>query len=404
MSAKLNVEIIGTDLDTRIAQYIRTNRVPYVEAEIERYLEDSKLVFVRGIEQVISNSDIVFVAVQTPHSREYEGVTPTPDTTRDFDYSYLESCISSIATYVKNSENKNLDVVIISTVLPGTIRSKILPLVAGTNINIMYNPYFIAMGTTINDFLNPEFTIIGTKDDSRSWDNLASIYKDILTCEILPMSYEEAELVKVSYNTFIGMKIVFANTLAEIVAKIGGNVDVVTKALSKATTRVLSEKYLSAGMGDGGGCHPRDQIAMSWLAKKLNLSVNLFEFLSKARDKQTKRHAELIRDKWKELDYPVVILGEAYKKDINLTVGSPSILLQYYLEELGVPFTVFDPVVYPEQKADFQGPHIFYVATPHTVFSNLALPLESRVLDPWRNSIKKQYSIRFEFLSRGEWG
>ena len=404
MSAKLNVEIIGTDLDTRIAQYIRTNRVPYVEADIERYLEDSRITFVRDIEQVVTNSDIVFVAVQTPHSREYEGITPTPDTTRDFDYSYLQSCVSSIATSVKNSGNRNLDVVVISTVLPGTIRSKILPLVSGTNINIMYNPYFIAMGTTIHDFLNPEFTIIGVENASSSLENLSHIYSSILQCEALPMSYEEAELVKVSYNTFIGMKIVFANTLAEIIAKIGGNVDVVTKTLSKATTRVISQKYLSAGMGDGGGCHPRDQIAMSWLAKNLNLSVNLFEFLSKARDEQTKRHAELIRDKWQELNYPVIILGEAYKKDINLTVGSPSILLQYYLTEFGVPFTVFDPVVHPEQKADFQGPHIFYVATPHTVFANLALPLESRVLDPWGNSIKKQYSIRFEFLSRGEWG
>lgn len=403
LSTKLDSVIYGFDKNKEVASYIQSCSVPYLEKDAEQYLKTAKIEFQNSTLDVVRNSDLVFLAVQTPHDPLYEGVTPTPDVKKDFDYSFLESSLEEIKSAFILANKKELTLVIISTVLPGTTSRLIKKILGNINIDVLYNPYFIAMGSTIYDFLNPEFVIIGHSNVAK-FMQLKGIYSKFLSCPIVPLSYEEAELVKVSYNSYIGLKIIFANLLGEICTKLGtniANVDNVTNTLGLANNRLISTKYMSYGMGDGGGCHPRDQIAMSWFSEKLGLSVDLFETISKARDEQTKAHAHLIKERQKNLGFPVVILGEAYKKNINLTVGSPSKLLQHYLSELDVPFKVFDPLVHPEQTADFKGPHLFYVATPHDVFKNLVLPLESRVLDPWGYSLSVQYSVYMEYIGRG---
>ena len=111
---------------------------------------------------------------------------------------------------------------------------------------------------------------------------------DDLRFSSLAARAENAEAIKVAYNTYISMKIAYANTWMEICHKIPGtDVDQVTGALELATTRIMSPKYLTGGMGDGGGCHPRDNIALSWLARELDLSYDFFEHLMIARERQT---------------------------------------------------------------------------------------------------------------------
>ena len=174
----------------------------------------------------------------------------------------------------------------------------------------------------------------------------------------------------------------FANTLAEITTVRGGNVDEITDALSIATTRLMSGKYLRAGMGDGGGCHPRDQIAMSWLADDAELSVDIFGWLARARDSQTKRQAELIKQYSLESGLPVCLLGWAYKPDTSLAIGSPARLLGSFLENESISFTVFDPFVFPDVTLP-NNPALFFVSTNHSNSLNLELPPGSIVIDPW---------------------
>jgi UDPglucose 6-dehydrogenase len=224
-----------------------------------------------------------------------------------------------------------------------------------------------------------------------------------LSCPIVEITLESAELTKVAYNTFIGMKIVFANTLAEITEKIGGHVDEVTNTLSLASNRIISNKYMKAGMGDGGGCHPRDQIAMSWLANELDLSFDIFEMIAKARDNQSLYFAETLKKLQVERNQRVVILGNSYKKNVGITIGSPSILLQHYLKELNVDFIAFDPLQ-KEEELVCDGPNIFFVATPHDVFKDLSLPMDSLVIDPWGNgnnpSVSRQYDVWYKGIGR----
>jgi UDPglucose 6-dehydrogenase len=403
MSVKTGKTINGFDVNPNIQQYIDDRKTPYIEGELEDYLANAQFSIKDSIDGVLDSSDIVFVAVPTPHIERFEGNCPIPDDRADFDYSYLKDVAVKINDYLSKNTDKNLDIVIISTVLPGTIRSQILPLLTSIRdgVNLFYNPYFIAMGTTIHDFLNPEFILIGrvSEDSSR----LVSIYKTFLSCPIVEITLESAELTKVAYNTFIGMKIVFANTLAEITEKIGGHVDEVTNTLSLANNRIISNKYMKAGMGDGGGCHPRDQIAMSWLANELDLSFDIFEMIARARDNQSLYFAETLKKLQVERNQRVVILGNSYKKNVGITIGSPSVLLQHYLKELDVNFITFDPLQ-KEEELVCDGPNIFFVATPHDVFKDLSLPMDSLVVDPWGNgnnpSVSRQYNVWYKGIGR----
>ena len=116
--------------------------------------------------------------------------------------------------------NRETLVAIISTVVPGTVRRYIRPAVSPL-LRLCYNPFFIAMGTTMRDFLQSEFVLLGV-DDAKTAKRMAALYGTVTDAPVLQMSIESAELTKVAYNTFIGMKIVFANTLMEICHKSPG--------------------------------------------------------------------------------------------------------------------------------------------------------------------------------------
>lgn len=386
-------KIIGYDINPKIRDYVLSCSVPYQEARIEEFLPNADITVADSIEDVIIASEIVFIAVQTPHDPMYEGVSLVPDSKKDFNYEYLRSVVLEISNALEKHPEKKVMIVVISTVLPGTMQSIVLPILRkfGERVEFCYNPFFIAMGTTIPDYLNPEFILIGS-ERSDSANKLAKFYREIISAPAKPMKIESAELAKVAYNTFIGFKIVFANTLGEIVDVRGGDVDEITDALASASSRLMSKRYLSAGMADGGGCHPRDQIAMSWLADDANLSTDIFGWLAKARDRQTERQAELIKRIHEESKLPVVILGKAYKADINLVVGSPALLLSSILESMKVQHTFYDPYIV-DCNIMPTSPAVFFVATNHSIFKELALPKKSIAIDPWGNIIQKSSQL-----------
>lgn len=395
MSVHSNKTIHGYDISPKIKDYLETKSVPYVEKEIDHYLQEGSISLTGSVDEVISASDIVFIAVQTPHEPRFEGVTPIPEERADFDYSFLVEAVRKVNEAALNYD-KRIDVVIISTVLPGTINATIKPLITATNINLIYNPYFIAMGTTIEDFLRPEFILIGANE----YERLVNFYKSFISAPVCVVRTTSAEIVKVTYNTFIGMKIIFANMIGEMVEKLdAGCANDVIYALSHATKRIISPAYMRAGMGDGGGCHPRDQIAMSWLSKRLDLSTDMFEFIAKTREEQTKFFAKILQREQKISGLEVVILGESYKKNIGLTIGSPVKLLEYYLDELGVVYEVLDPYL-NNQPISFDKHKIFFVATPHDDFKSLSLPMQSIVIDPWGESLTHQYTVFTKNIGR----
>ncbi len=286
--------------------------------------------------EVVRHSEIVFVAVQTPHDPEYGGHTFAPYERKDFDYIYLLQAVEGLAHEAKE-QKKPIVLVVVSTVLPGTYKDKISR-VTNRWIRYVYNPFFIAMGSVVEDFLNPEFVLLGAEPPASVPYGLADLYMKLHKKPIFTTDVTTAELIKVAYNTYISMKIVFANTMMEISHKLGADVDDVSRALGMATDRITSERYLRGGMGDGGACHPRDNIAMSWLAERLDLSFDPFTEVTFAREDQTQFLADLIVKELKDTDLPLVLLGKSYKPEVEMTDGSPALLLAEILDSREIQF------------------------------------------------------------------
>lgn len=391
--------IFGYDINPNVEEILKTKVLPYREEGAQVLLEKNKINW-SSIAEVVSNSDIIFVPIQTPHDEKYEGVTRLPEERIDFDYTYLKAGMKSLSEEILRQGQDKI-VVIISTVLPGTVRREIKPLL-NDHVKLCYNPFFIAMGTTIKDFTNPEFILFGV-DDENAYSVAKEFYSTLHNKPVYKCTIEEAEMIKVTYNTYITMKICLANTVMELSHKMENiDCDNVMKGLFMANERLISSKYLIGGMGDGGGCHPRDNIALSWLAKKVNLSYDWYENLMYCRENQTEWLAELTIEEHQKNNLPIVVLGKTFKKETNLVVGSPSILLKNLLDEKNIEVTMFDPWV-DNGEAPIQNKSIFFIGTNHDLFLDYKFPEGSVVIDPWR-FIRKQEGIKLISVGDSSYG
>ena len=295
--------------------------------------QSTKIDIKDSIQEVIEQSDIIFVATPTPHEEGYDGREPTSHKEpKDFNYDSVKEVLTECNKHIRQEQVLAL----ISTVLPGTIRRELAPLV--TNTKLIYNPYLIAMGSVGWDMINPEMIIVGTmkgiKATANRAQNLLNFYT--MVCDNKPRvefgTWEEAEAIKIFYNTFISAKVSLVNMIQDVAVKIGNmNVDVVTKALAKSTQRIISAKYMKAGMGDGGPCHPRDNIALRYLANKLDLHYDLFSAIMKSREIQAENMAKTILKHGKDIHFT----SDSYKPNTNLVDGSYSLLVQYYVNKHG---------------------------------------------------------------------
>lgn len=282
-----------------------------------------------SLAEAVKDRDIVFVAVPTPHSEGYDGGTPSSDLPpRDFDYSYVTDCLRECNEHMTEPQL----LVLISTVLPGTIRRELAPLVSRTNL--IYNPYLIAMGTVKQDYLDPEMIMIGTRHGGcdTSIERLRLFYRELMgfNARTETGTWEEVEAMKIFYNTFISTKLTLVNMIQDVARKLGHiNTDVVTRALAHSTKRITSPRYMKAGMGDGGACHPRDNIALRWLSKELGLGYDLFGAIMSAREQQAENMArEILRH-----GRVIYFTSNAYKPGTDLVDGSYSLLVQYYIQK-----------------------------------------------------------------------
>lgn len=371
---KLKIGFIGLGkLGKEVAEVMSEKH--YVEGYDVLEIPETTFKVVDSIEKVCRNKDLIFVAVPTPHNQNYDGSkksTHLPP--KDFNYSIVDSVLVELSDYLYEDQC----VVLISTVLPGTIRQEFKWWVK--NYNLIYNPYLIAMGTVKEDVKNPEMVIIGTENgvENKFTKKLKFLYDSLKEGEIRYEvgTWEDAECIKIFYNTFISAKLSFVNMIQDVAEK-NGNIDTdkVTNALAKSTKRIISESYMKAGMGDGGSCHPRDNIALRFLSKKLDLGYDLFGSIIESRELQAKNIAKKLLDLHSQYALPIVILGESYKPGVKYTDGSYTKLIADYLN---YPSIVYDKIV---------GPAI-YLLGHRGVYNETTFPEGSVVLDPWRERKK----------------
>ena len=376
----------------------------YTTSGYDIYPRSSDLVKVyTDVGDMINNSDWIFIAVPTPHAAGYDGSVPSSHMQpRDFGHEAVIDAINSINKYATTPKK----VVLISTVLPGTTRRKFIGLLDKKH-SFLYNPYLIAMGSVKWDMSNPEMVIIGTEDGSVTGvaGELIELYRGIMRND--PRyevgTWDECEAIKIFYNTFISAKVGLANMIQDFALKIGNiNVDVVTNALARSNMRIMGPKYMTAGMGDAGACHPRDNIALRWLAEEYDVGYDLFDTIMHAREIQARNLAEfLVKQSYGALDgkdLAIAIHGKAYKPDVEYCIGSYSTLVGHYVKELGYAVKYIDPLA--DDPADVvtdlgNRPHVVlwahnrkityeYTGDQQDTQPYCEIPQGSIIVDPWR--------------------
>jgi len=298
--------------------------------------QSDKIKIADTLEEACKDAEIIFIAMPTPHDPSYGGQKPiSSKIKKDFDYTALEECLRQIEQIVING----VMVVLISTVLPGTYRK--LARKFSKIQNLIYNPYLIAMGTVADDFLHPDLAIfgydewthgVGMSDTNRLAKRLVWFYERLWKRRpfIAHGTYEEAECIKIFHNTYISAKVGIANMIGDVAHKIGRtNADAVTNALKHAD-RIVSPKYMTAGNGDGGPCHPRDNIALSWFAQEIDLGYDIFGDIMRIREQQAENVAHELCSHGRD----IVILGKSFKPETHLTDGSASMLIGHYCEQM----------------------------------------------------------------------
>lgn len=328
-------KVIGLDLNETFVDAINEKRAPVKEPGLQQLLEKYPFPATTSYAEAIKASDTSFVIVPTPS-----------DESGFFINDYLLTAVRSIGEEIAKKKRYHL-VVICSTTMPGSVDGVIRETLeeaagrsVGDNLGLCYSPEFIALGSVIDNMLNPDMVLIG-ESDRTAGSKLELLAKTIVSAPVRRMSITNAELAKIAVNTYITMKISYANTLAEICEKIPtGDAHAVANAVGMDSR--IGRKYLTPGTAFGGPCFPRDTVAFAALADRLGVPADLARATDTVNDWQTDRLANMVglyADKKK----PVMVLGTSYKPGTPVKDESPGLKLAAELEKRGFEVRTHDP-------------------------------------------------------------
>ena len=338
--ASRGFSVIGLDVNKVLVDALNAGRMPIVEPQLNELIAANRerLSATMDANEAIQKSDASFVIVPTPS-----------DSIGFFSNRFVLQAMEALGKALRSKKGYHM-VVITSTVMPGTTGSEIKAALeaasgrkVGPDLGLCYNPEFIALGSVVRDMLFPDSILIG-ESDAKAGDMLATIYLQM--CEKKPpvqrMNFVNAELTKISVNTYVTTKISYANMLADICDRIpGADVDTVTRALG-ADTRI-GPKYLKGAMGYGGPCFPRDNVAFAAFARKLGARADVAEATDRINNYQIDRLAGLVA-KFAKAGTRIAILGLSYKPQTPVVEESHSVKLAARLADQGYVVAVHDPL------------------------------------------------------------
>jgi UDPglucose 6-dehydrogenase len=349
--------VVGVDVNAEFVKAIQEGRPPVKEPQLAEMITANRerLSATVDYEEAILKTDVTFIIVPTPSEENGR-----------FSMAYVLKAAEKIGEALKK-KGWHL-VVLSSTVMPGSTDTVLKPALekfsgkkAGEDFGLCYNPEFIALGSVVRDMLNPDMILIG-ESDAKSGAILEELYTGV--CESNPkirrMNYVNAELTKLSVNTFVTTKISYANMLAQVCETLpGADVDVITAAIGCDTR--IGTKYLKGALGYGGPCFPRDNRAFSALARDNGAPALLAEATDALNNRQVPRMAEQILAKLPK-GGTAAVMGLSYKPYTEVIEQSQGIAIAQSLIDAGVKVVVYDPEAMNNAKRELSG-NVTYAAT-----------------------------------------
>ncbi len=391
-------DIVGVDINPTLVEAIKNHTAPFDETQLGEMLQQyaSHSTATTSMDDAIQGSDLTFIIVPTPS--EESGA---------FSIQFVESACKAVGAALQKKSAYHV-VVVVSTVLPGDSRQRIIPALegasgkkCGTDFGYAYSPSFIALGTIIKNILYPDLHLLG-EFDARSGEVVAQFYASANnnSAPIERMSVESAEVTKIALNAYVTSKITFANTLAELCQSIPfADVDSVTNALGK--DRRIGAAYLGAGLGYGGPCFPRDNRAFARALERggvsQNVPLSVHDYNEQVVDMVWKKALATLPHAAR-----VTILGLSYKPDTPYVDEAQGMKFAQKFMQEGFALTVFDPPPSADAKnlgdtatmvstlhEALQQADVVFISYPSPAFDALPQELANRntpvtVIDPWR--------------------
>jgi UDPglucose 6-dehydrogenase len=415
-------EVVGVDIDAEAVTAINEGRAKVREPGLDEMIAKNagRLSATGDFESAVGRTEITFVVVPTPSG---------PDAT--FSLQYVLKAAESIGRALARKATYHL-VVISSTVMPGSTGSEVLPLLerisgkrCGVDFGLCYNPEFIALGSVIRDMSKPDMILIGESDD-RAGKLLEDLYGTVCPNDppVARMNFVNAELTKISVNTFVTTKISYANMLAEICERVpGADAEAVSQAIGLDTR--IGRKYLKGAFGYGGPCFPRDNKAFARFAETHSVDATLAIATDQVNQRQVQRLADRVLSVLKE-GGRVGILGLSYKPDTEVIDESQGLMLAKVLVGAGCRVLAYDPaamenarrvlgdavVFAPSMEACAGESDVLVIATPWSEFKALQpshfyaeARAENRrrpvILDWWRMLRPADFAGAAEYIACG---
>ena len=329
-------EVIGVDVSQTKIDLINQGKSPIVEPGLAELLEagvNSGLL--RGTTDVaaaVLASELSFIAVGTPSKRN-----------GDLDLGYMESVCKQIGTALRDKQERHT-VVVRSTVLPGTVKNVVIPLIeeasgkkAGVDFGVATNPEFLRESTAIKDYDFPAMTVIGELDE-QSGDLLQELYSE-LDAPIIRKSIEVAEMIKYTCNVWHAAKVTFANEIGNIAKAAGVDGREVMDVVCQDHKLNLSKYYMKPGFAFGGSCLPKDVRALSYRAGSLDVETPLISSLMRSNAAQVKKAFDIVTHYDKRR---IGLLGLSFKAGTDDLRESPLVELAEMLIGKGYELRIFD--------------------------------------------------------------
>ncbi len=329
-------EVIGVDPEPRKVDLINAGKSPIIEKDIgaivERQVAAGRLAATTDVIDAVQRSDLVLVCVGTPSRAN-----------GDIELKYIRRVAEEIGQAIRHHPGAPA-VVIRSTMLPGTMRKVVIPILeessgrrAGIEFGVCINPEFLREGTAVHDYFHPPKTVIGELNPA-SGDLLASLYVH-LDAPMIRTDIDTAEMVKYADNAWHALKVGFANEIGNVCKGLDVDGHRVMDIFCQDTKLNLSPYYLKPGFAFGGSCLPKDLRALLYKAKTLDLSLPILAAILPSNEQQIERGVRTVIEKGSR---KVGVLGFSFKAGTDDLRESPVVELTERLIGKGFDLRIYD--------------------------------------------------------------
>lgn len=318
---------------------------------IKRNKAAKRLIFAdaKKSERSISDADVIFVAVGTPHLKNGAA-----------DLSYVHQALKNISKGISGCGTEKFRVIVIKSTVPAGTSDMIERRYKIKNAAIVSNPEFLREGHAVSDFLHPDRIVIGSENKEAS-NLLSELYRP-LNARIVFMSRKSAELTKYAANSFLAARISFINEISNICEKTGADIKQIAEGIGY--DKRIGTSYLKAGIGYGGSCLPKDVSALIYTAHKYGEEAAMLKSIDKVNEAQKQRFTKKILKALKKVKgNTVCIWGLSFKAQTDDLRDAPSIPIIKALLEKRCRIRAYDPV--SNKKAWKEEPRVKYLDGPY---------------------------------------